>query len=113
VTAPAARCPVCAAPFTPVRRQRYCSPACKQKAFRARQPAPVPTPPPSGPARRQAAVYQCGECELRYLADQWCHDCNRPCRLVGYGGLCPCCEEPIAAGELLSQHNRLPDLGTA
>ena len=113
MTAPAARCLVCAAPFTPVRRQRYCSPACKQKAFRARQPAPVPAPPPSGPARRQAAVYQCGECELRYLADQWCHDCNRPCRLVGYGGLCPCCEEPIAAGELLSQHNRLRDLGTA
>ena len=113
MTAPAARCLVCAAPFTPVRRQRYCSPACKQKAFRARQSAPVPAPPPSGPARRQAAVCQCGECELRYLADQWCHDCNRPCRLVGYGGLCPCCEEPIAAGELLSQHNRPRDMGTA
>jgi hypothetical protein len=102
VTTTAARCPVCAAPFTPVRRQCYCSPACKQKAFRARQPAPAL--PPRGPARRQAAIYQCGQCEQRYLADQWCHDCNRPCRLVGYGGPCLCCEEPITAAELFRQH---------
>ncbi len=103
-TSGAARCPVCAAPFTPVRRQRYCSPACRQKAFRARQPAPAAPPPPPGPPRRQASIYQCGECDQRYLASQWCHDCNRPCRLLGYGGLCPCCDEPITAGELLSQH---------
>jgi hypothetical protein len=97
-------CPVCAAPFIPVRRQRYCSPACRQAAFRRRQPAPLPPEPERGPVRRQASIYQCGECEQRYLASQWCHDCNRPCRRLGHGGPCPCCEEPIATGELLSQY---------
>jgi hypothetical protein len=101
---PAACCPVCSAPFIPVRRQQYCSPACRQKAFRRRQPAPAPPTPPPGPARRQASIYQCGECEQRYLASQWCHDCNQPCRLLGYGGPCPCCDEPVSASELLSQH---------
>ena len=35
-------CPVCQAPFTQVRRGRtghYCSPACKQKAYRQRRNA--------------------------------------------------------------------------
>jgi hypothetical protein len=68
-----------------------------------RQPAPLPLPPPPGPARRQASIYQCGECDQRYQASQWCHDCNRPCRLLGYGGSCPCCDEPITTSELLSQ----------
>jgi hypothetical protein len=27
-----ATCPVCAATFTPIRRQRYCTPACRQAA---------------------------------------------------------------------------------
>jgi len=101
---PAARCPVCSAPFTPVRRQRYCTPACRQKAFRRRQPAPAPTAPAPGPARRQASIYQCAECDQRYLGDQWCHDCNRPCRLLGYGGTCPCCDEPVSASKLPGQY---------
>lgn len=29
-------CPVCGASFTRIRRQRYCSPACRQAAWRAR-----------------------------------------------------------------------------
>jgi hypothetical protein len=36
-TRPAA-CPVCATTFTPARRQRYCTPACRQAAWRARHP---------------------------------------------------------------------------
>ena len=91
-----AACPVCGTPFIPVRRQRYCCAACKQKAFRLRRPAPVP-PAPAGP--RPARVYQCGECEQRYL-EQWCHDCTRPCRALGPGGLCPCCGEAVAVSEL-------------
>jgi hypothetical protein len=35
-------CPVCATPFTPIRRQRYCTPACRQAAWRARHPQPRP-----------------------------------------------------------------------
>jgi hypothetical protein len=97
VTTTPAACPVCGTPFIPAGRQRYCSPACKQKAFRRRRPAPV-WPAPA--LTRSARVYQCGECDQRYLGEQWCHDCNRPCRSLGPGGLCPCCDEPVAVSEL-------------
>jgi hypothetical protein len=36
------------------------------------------------------------ECEQRYLGEQWCVGCVRPCRRVGVGGLCPHCDEPVA-----------------
>ncbi len=97
-----ARCPVCGAAFTPVRRQRYCTPACRQTAFRRRQPAPPVPDLPAGTPRRQASICQCGGCDARYAGEQWCHDCNRPCRRVGYGGACPYCDEPVCAQELLS-----------
>ena len=29
-------CPFCHSAFTPIRRQRYCTPACRQAAWRAR-----------------------------------------------------------------------------
>ena len=32
--------------------------------------------------------YQCSECETRYLAEQWCPDCARPCQRLGPGGIC-------------------------
>jgi Zn finger protein HypA/HybF involved in hydrogenase expression len=102
-TTSAAACPVCEMPFIPVRRQRYCCPACKQKAFRRRRQAPVSPAPAAGPPGRAARVYQGGECDQRYLGEQWCHDCNRPCRALGPGGLCPCCGEPIAISDLREQ----------
>ena len=73
-------CPVCGDPFTPIRRQRYCTPACRQAAWRARHPT---TPNPSSPCpprtrRRDITVYQCPECDTRYLGQQWCHDCHPP-----------------------------------
>ncbi len=108
VTAP---CPVCATVFTPIRRQRYCSPACRQAAWRTRQPAPAATSNPDlihpKRSRRAITVYACPDCDTRYLADQWCPDCNRPCRRVGVGGFCPSCEEPVTVDELLGQdHNQ-------
>src|ERR1035437_5832043 len=33
-------------------------------------------------------IYQCSECETRYLAEQWCPDCARPCQRLGPGGIC-------------------------
>lgn len=100
-------CPVCSTGFTPIRRQRFCSPSCRQAAWRARQPAPTtdPAPAPTGHRsnRRSITVYTCPECETRYLAEQWCPDCNHPCRRVGTGGLCPCCEEPVTVDELLDR----------
>jgi hypothetical protein len=95
-------CPTCGAGFTPVRRQRFCRPACRQTAYRrAHQPPPTPPPAAEIRPRKEITIYQCDECEQRYLAEQWCYDCNRPCNRVGPGGPCPHCEEPVAIKDLL------------
>ena len=92
-------CPVCGLPFTPAGRQRVCSAACRQSAWRRRHGAP----PPSIPSRaaRVATVYQCPSCDQRYLGQQRCPDCGIFCHRVGPGGLCPQCDEPVALGDLL------------
>ncbi len=104
-------CPVCQSAFTRVRRQRYCSSACRQAAWRSRRdgdtarlPAIAPAPPRR---RRDVTVYRCGECDQRYLAEQWCPDCQRPCTREGPGGLCPHCDEPVTIDDLLPpQHHQ-------
>jgi hypothetical protein len=100
-------CPICAASFLPVRRQRYCSPACRQAAWRARaagaERAAASTTVPTGGGRREHTVYACTDCEQRYLGQQWCEDCARPCIRLGLGGLCTRCEEPITIDELLDR----------
>ena len=96
-------CPVCGAGFQPVRRQRYCSQPCRQAAYRRRLPAdPIIVPP--AVHRRDVTVYACTDCEQRYLGQQWCPDCQRPCVRVGVGGLCPTCDEPVAVEDLIDQH---------
>jgi hypothetical protein len=98
-------CPTCAAPFTPIRRQRYCSSACRQAAWRARHtPPPVTVVVPPRTPRRDITVYQCPDCDARYLGQQWCPDCNRPCIRIDLGGLCPHCDEPVAISDLTIQH---------
>jgi hypothetical protein len=105
-------CPVCATPFTPIRRQRYCSPACRQAAWRARQPAQGPDPSadtiPRGTTRRSITIYACPECDTRYHAEQWCPDCNRPCLRIGTGGCCPNCDELLTVDELLDRDQNQP-----
>jgi hypothetical protein len=100
-------CPVCGGAFTPTRRQRYCSPTCRQTAWRTRHhdqtPPPVITLPPRTP-RRGITVYQCPECGIRYLGQQWCHECNRPCIRIDLGGLCPHCDQPITIRDITDQH---------
>ncbi|MDN5849916.1 MAG: hypothetical protein L0H63_09820, partial [Nitrococcus sp.] len=93
-------CPVCDTPFHPVRRQAYCSPACKQIAWRERR-RPDPNPSPLARARDHT-IYQCIDCETRYLAQQWCTDCTRPCRSLGPGGPCPHCGDLLTVEELLT-----------
>lgn len=51
---------------------------------------------------KAATVYQCPECEERYLGEQYCCDCGTFCRRLGAGGPCPCCGEAISVTELLS-----------
>jgi hypothetical protein len=104
---PAQRCPTCLGPV-PSARARYCSAACKQRAYRARLPTPTPsdratvTTPHQRPARRAArTIYECPACSARLLGEQRCPDCNLFCRALGPGGACPGCDEPILLADLL------------
>ena len=97
-----ARCLACGGPVPTGRARRYCSPACRQDAYRRRhQPARPPMQLPARRSRRDGTVYACGECDSRYLGQQWCHDCNRPCQRLGAGGTCPSCEDIILTEELI------------
>ena len=92
-------CPVCAQPFTPVGRQRVCSAACRQIAWRRRHAVSPPAIPPR--AAQPTTVYVCPSCDTRFLGQQRCPDCGLFCRRVGPGGLCPHCDEPVALADLL------------
>ena len=98
------RCPLCTTAFTPTGRQQFCSQACRQKAYRRRHHLTPPLVIPPAHARRDVTVYECQDCEQRYYAQQWCPDCNRPCRRIGIGGLCPHCDGAVAVEELTAQH---------
>ena len=94
-------CPICGHGFHPIGRRRFCSDACRQAAWRARQPVtPVAPIPPRSP--RPVTVYACPACETRYLGTQRCPDCHLFCRRIGPGGACPHCDEPVALVDLVS-----------
>jgi len=58
-------------------------------------------PRPVLPAKADT-VYECPECEARYLGAQRCEDCNRWCRRLGPGGPCPHCDELVTVADLVS-----------
>lgn len=104
-TAP--RCPVCGAGL-PSRRARHCSDACRQRAYRLRQVDLTVTDTALlvTELKRRAELlahrlFECPACGEQYLGQQRCPDCNRFCRLLGLGGACPSCEQPILLTELL------------
>ena len=102
-------CPVCEQTFTPNGRRRFCTDACKAVAYRRRhttQPAPLVVP--ATQQRRPITVYECATCGHRALGQQRCDDCHTFMTRVGYGGLCPCCDEPVAVNELLDQEATRP-----
>lgn len=92
-------CPVCGLPFTPVGRQRVCSAACRQALWRRRHQTPAVGVPQR--ASRSATIYECPNCEARYLGEQRCSECGTFCRRVGPGGPCPYCDEPVLLADLL------------
>jgi hypothetical protein len=92
-------CPVCAQPFTPVGRQRVCSAACRQAAWRRRQAAPLPSLPRR--TRPASTIYACPTCAARYLGEQRCAECGTFCRKLGPGAPCPHCDEPVLLADLL------------
>jgi hypothetical protein len=100
VTAPG--CPACGQQLPAGRYRRFCSPACRQAAYRRRHQSAdeQEVPLPRRCSRLVGTLYQCPECETRYLGEQWCPDCSTPCQRLGAGGICPGCEEMITIEEL-------------
>lgn len=89
-------CGVCGGPLPAGRSRRWCSDACRQAAFRIRRAAPLPVQP-----AKADTVYECPECEVRYLGAQRCDDCNCWCRRLGPGGPCPHCDELVVLSDFL------------
>jgi len=89
-------------------RGRFCSDACKQRAFRLRHTA-LPNLEEGllrTALRRRATliahtVYECTSCDARYLGERRCSECNHFCRALGLGGACQDCEQPILLSDLL------------
>ena len=93
------RCLICGQPFIAVGRQAYCSTPCRKRAFRRRQAAPRPAPPPRA-RRRDHTVYECPDCGQRQLGVQRCSECGMFGRAAGLGGTCPHCDEPVTLADL-------------
>jgi hypothetical protein len=100
-------CPICQTGTLPT-RARYCSDACKQRAYRLRRAIAEPATLANLAARsrsRQAlaahTVYECPTCETRLLGEQRCPDCHVFCRRLGLGGPCPHCGEPVLLADIL------------
>jgi predicted nucleic acid-binding Zn ribbon protein len=107
-TRPHRSCPVCQTILTSP-RARYCSDACKQRAYRQRQTDATGLDLDALTAdlrsRRDLVArtaYECPSCEARFLGEQRCPDCHVFCRRLGLGGLCPHCDDPVTVAELLN-----------
>jgi transcription initiation factor IIE alpha subunit len=57
-------------------------------------------PPSPREAAHLGTVYECPDCETRYLDERRCPDCNLFCRRIDTGGNCPHCDEPVAISDL-------------
>ncbi|MGI8792016.1 MAG: hypothetical protein ACR2H3_02380 [Acidimicrobiales bacterium] len=90
-------CAMCSRQFRRLGRQRFCSTVCRQTAWRRQRSAPA-----EPVVAKSDTVYECPECDTRYLGEQRCPDCNTWARRIGPGGSCPCCDEPIAIADILT-----------
>ncbi|MGH3935616.1 MAG: hypothetical protein ACRDS1_11685 [Pseudonocardiaceae bacterium] len=111
-TRPDRRCAGCGQTFTPTGRQLHCSPACRKRVFRSRRSSraaaavavadaaldQVNAMPDRG--RREHTVYECPDCGNRQLGTQRCADCGRSAPVVGLGGACPGCDQPVTLADL-------------
>ena len=113
---PLATCPVDGTQFQPVGRGRFCTPRCRQQAFRlrSRQADTATLVDVTDQLRREhrliaQTVYECSSCQERLLGERRCSSCNLWCRKVGIGGECTGCGEIVTISELLGVELRAGD----
>lgn len=99
-------CPACGLTFIPKvgpgRSRVWCSDACRQRGYRLRRQPPADLVVVlSVTLPKTVVVYQCPECEARYIGVQRCQECNLFCSRLGPGGPCPHCDEPVAVTDLI------------
>ena len=88
-------------------RSIYCSPACKQRCYRARQASPRMAKVDAHTRKRVRtdrvahSVYECSSCGERFVGLRRCPDCNLFLANLGLGGACVHCDEPLLVTELL------------
>src|SRR5712691_2807977 len=88
-------------------RSIYCSPACKQRCYRARHASPRLAKVGTHPRKRVRtdrvahSVYECSACGERFVGLRRCPDCNLFLANLGLGGACVHCDEPLLLTELL------------
>jgi len=84
------------------RARTWCSPRCRQAAYRARRRPATPVLPslPTG-SPTAGGVYECPGCGERLAGERRCPECNLFARRLGQGGCCPACSEIITVAELL------------
>lgn len=101
-------CPVCTDTFPKDGRGMYCTPRCRQRAFRVRHRQanrPTVTNLAARLRREQRllaqTVYECPSCQERFLGERRCDDCNLWCRNVGLGGQCSGCDDVLTVSDLI------------
>lgn len=101
-------CPVCNATFPSDGRGIYCTPKCRQRAYRLRhrqahQPALTDLAAQLRREQRLVAqtVYECPSCQERFLGQRRCDECNQWCRNVGLGGNCSGCDDVLVVSDLI------------
>lgn len=95
-------CLVCHKQFVPAGRQRYCSGACKNRAYRHRTSVPATEyGVPHGSSPKAHSVYECSSCGVLLLGEQRCAECGIFMHRLGWGGCCPNCDEPVVVNEII------------
>jgi hypothetical protein len=108
-------CPACGG-TPPSTRSVYCTPACKQLAYRLRRRTLHSIVDPANLRRelqRQRllvahTVYECSRCGERFLGERRCGDCHVYARSIGLGGSCPDCETVVLLADLLELEGMAP-----
>jgi len=90
-------CLRCGVAFDRLGRQRFCSTVCRQSAWRQRRSAPI-----EPIVAKAETVYECPECDARYIGEQRWDGATGWSRRVGPGGCCPNCLEPVAIADILT-----------